>query len=329
LYKGWVKFTNEETSYKESKNEEDKAWPPRFWKFILKTEGGEVAFVDARRLARIRLLDCEGSELRKTKPLSDNGPDPVLDKDVFTETWLREKMKKKRIPVKSFLLDQGNISGIGNWVADETLYNAKLHPEQYTDTFTDEQINTLHTSIEYVCDFAVKVLADSSKFPDDWIFKHRWDKKKGNTSKLPNGETMTYLTVGGRTSAIVPSVQKKTGKVAAEVEPDALDGAAIPVEDTKPVKGGKAKTKRKAGNEVSGQADKKVKSEVSKETKPATGKGVQQIEVNKEELGEIAGKKIRNGTGKKASGVKKEAETDEGSVTTESAGRRRSGRSIK
>ena len=62
-------------------------------------------------------------------------------------------------------------------------------------------------------------MADSDKFPEHWLFKHRWSKgKKNKQSSLPNGEKITFLTVGGRTSAVVPSVQKKTGPVAGDVK---------------------------------------------------------------------------------------------------------------
>ena len=103
-------------------------------------------------------------------------------------------------------------------VRDEVLYHAKLHPEQYSDTFSSAQLKQLHTSIIYVCKTAVDLLADSSKFPDEWLFKHRWGKgKKDSPTSLPNGAKITFLTVGGRTSCVVPSVQKKTGAVAGDI----------------------------------------------------------------------------------------------------------------
>jgi len=85
----------------------------------LETDGSpkvEAAFTDARRFARIRLVDCAAENIRKTTPLKENGPDPVIDRDILTEEWLEKKMKSKHVPVKALLLDQVNISGIGNWV---------------------------------------------------------------------------------------------------------------------------------------------------------------------------------------------------------------------
>ncbi len=99
------------------------------------------------------------------------------------------------------------------------MYDAKIHPEQYSNTLTPAQIKQLHKSIHYVCSFAVDNLADSSKFPEEWLFKHRWGKgKKDSSTTLPNGSKFVFLTVGGRTSCVVPSVQKKTGPVAGDVK---------------------------------------------------------------------------------------------------------------
>ena len=102
------------------------------------------------------------------------------------------------------------------------MYDAKIHPEQYSNTLTSAQTKQLHKSIHYICSFAVDNLADSSKFPEEWLFKHRWGKgKKDSSTTLPNGSKFVYLTVGGRTSCVVPSVQKKTGPVAGDIKNEA------------------------------------------------------------------------------------------------------------
>lgn len=244
---GWMKFNVEDTAYyKQAKEEEGKPqeWPPnpKWTKFLWKCdaegdrEACEVAFVDPRRLARIRLVDCEADKIRDATPLKENGPDPVRDKDILTVDWLSALTKRKRVPIKALLLDQANISGVGNWVADEILYQARIHPEQYSNTFSDAQIKALHDALTSVCTIAVETLADSKKFPDDWIMKYRWDKGKKDSNVLPNGEKIVHITVGGRTSAVVPSRQKKTGAVAGDVDEADL-------EDEKPAKGKKRKSK--------------------------------------------------------------------------------------
>ncbi|KAF7196465.1 Formamidopyrimidine-DNA glycosylase [Pseudocercospora fuligena] len=228
---GWIKFSTEETFYYKQAVEEDKKpeeWPPneKWTKWLIKCdkEGGrepvEVAFVDARRLGRIRLIDCDADNIRKVSPLKENGPDPVIDKDTLTVEWLSDLLNRKKVPIKALLLDQANISGVGNWVADEILYQARIHPEQYCNTFDQDQIKRIHDSLIGVCTTACELLADSSKFPEDWLMKYRWDKGKKEKNVLPNGNKIEHLTVGGRTSAIVPAVQKKTAAVAGDINGD-------------------------------------------------------------------------------------------------------------
>ena len=120
---GWFKIRGLETAYyKPTKPAPADDWPPKYWKFSFKTleELGkpvtEAAFVDFRRFGRVRLVDCPAEELRSTTPLKENGPDPVIDKDILTVEWLAEKCAAKKLPIKALLLDQGNVSGIGNWV---------------------------------------------------------------------------------------------------------------------------------------------------------------------------------------------------------------------
>lgn len=120
---GWLKIKGEETYYHPENNTDgrNEEWPPKFWKFQLETEDDtgskkEAAFTDARRLGRVRLVDCPSDEIRDNTPLKENGPDPVADKQLVTEQWLRAKLSKKKVPVKAFLLDQAQISGLGNWM---------------------------------------------------------------------------------------------------------------------------------------------------------------------------------------------------------------------
>jgi formamidopyrimidine-DNA glycosylase len=58
--------------------------------------------------------------------------------------------------------------------ADEVLYHARVHPEQRCHTLTDEQTAALHYQTSEVCRIAVSVNADNTKFPDTWLFNHRW-----------------------------------------------------------------------------------------------------------------------------------------------------------
>ncbi|KAK3316159.1 hypothetical protein B0H66DRAFT_560579 [Apodospora peruviana] len=341
---GWVHIKGDRTAYtnyyKKMKPEELDMWPPKFWKFQLKTDDDspvEVAFTDPRRFGRVRLVDCPGESIRQHSPLVENGPDPVVDTDIFTEEFLKNKMRSRHVPVKALLLDQAFISGIGNWVGDEVLYHAKLHPEQYCDEFNDDQITDLYKSIRYVCQLAVDKLGDSDQFPEHWLFNYRWGKgKKGAAGALPNGEKLAFLTVGGRTSCYAPNIQKKTGRVVPGVEEEPL-GADI---GARPKKASKTKLSKGVkiepveSEEEESKSKKSSKQKVDKAAKavkkeaPAPKNKRKAEEAEEEEAEEEKPKPAKKG---KTSSTKKGAvanggDLEEGKTTESMAARRRSGR---
>lgn len=160
---------------------------------------------------------------------------------------------------------------------DEILYHAKIHPEQYSNTLSEDQIKHLHSAMHYVCATSVDLLADSEKFPEDWLFKHRWEKgKKNHPAVLPNGEKITFLTVGGRTSAVVPSVQKKTGPVAKEADNEDANDAK-----------GNNKRKRTAPKQ---ESDSEVEEEILKK-KPGSKKESKKETPIKEEEDTASGRR--------------------------------------
>ncbi|RVW92019.1 Formamidopyrimidine-DNA glycosylase [Vitis vinifera] len=79
---------------------------------------------------------------------------------------------------KGSTVDPSYIAGIGNWLADEVLYHARIHPLQVASSLTRESCETLHRCIKQVIEKAMEVGADSSQFPSNWIF-HSREKKPG------------------------------------------------------------------------------------------------------------------------------------------------------
>jgi len=197
--------------YKASKHKHTEEWPPRFMKFAIHLVNTEdrseavVAFCDARRLGRIRLA---ASPLKEA-PISELGFDPILSMPALEK--FAASVTRRSCPVKALLLDQSFSAGVGNYLADEILYHARIHPEQRINQLSIAQLASLHFQISEVCKIAVEVNADDSKYPGNWLFHHRWGKgKKANhTMKLPSGEpaTIKWITVGGRTSAYVAELQ--------------------------------------------------------------------------------------------------------------------------
>ncbi|CAN7084230.1 unnamed protein product [Brassica oleracea var. botrytis] len=192
------------TKYKRSAVKDSEEWPSKYSKFFVELDDGlELSFTDKRRFAKVRLLENPVS----VRPISELGPDALLEPITVDE--FAKSLAKKKITIKPLLLDQGFISGIGNWIADEVLYQARIHPLQTASSLSKEQCEALHTSIKEVIEKAVEVDAESSQFPSNWIF-HAREEKPGKA--FVDGKKIDFITAGGRTTAYVPELQKLSGK---------------------------------------------------------------------------------------------------------------------
>lgn len=184
----------------------DDQWPPRFCKFEVVLDNDlSICFTDPRRLATIKILQRPLEEL----PILKLGLDPLLDK-LPSEEDLFEMMKNMKVPIKSLLLDQEKIfCGIGNYLADEILYQSKIHPESKCNELTLNLIHQLKDKVSCVIETAVEYSLREEEFPSDWLFHYRWSKRNKNQACMPDGNKIQFITIGGRTSAIVPNVQHK------------------------------------------------------------------------------------------------------------------------
>jgi formamidopyrimidine-DNA glycosylase len=180
---------------------DDEEGRPRFLKLLLEVRGGRgIAFTDARRLGRIWLGPEPGDEPRVQRLGRD-----ALD-DLPTTKELAALFARRKIPIKAVLLDQGTLAGLGNWLADEVLYQARIAPQRLTSSLDASEVSALRRAIRTVVGRAVTVGADHRRFPRTWLFKHRWGGSRG--SQQINGHPIRRDVVGGRTTAWVPAVQK-------------------------------------------------------------------------------------------------------------------------
>jgi len=114
---------------------------------ITLADGRRLFFNDTRKFGRLQLVGTG------TDPLASLGPEP-LD-DAFTADVLRRQLRGKRRMIKSLLLDQTTVAGLGNIYVDESLWQAKIHPERRADTLSAAEISRLHTAIRDVLQRAV------------------------------------------------------------------------------------------------------------------------------------------------------------------------------
>jgi formamidopyrimidine-DNA glycosylase len=121
----------------------------------------------------------------------------------------RKALKERRRAFKALLLDQGFAAGVGNWVADEAHFAARLDPRRPADSLDQTEASRLLAALREVIRRAMKVDADSLRFPRHWLFHVRWNRKKETVTA--RGGIVRFLTVGGRTTAWGPAVQGKWG----------------------------------------------------------------------------------------------------------------------
>jgi formamidopyrimidine-DNA glycosylase len=148
----------------------------------------------------VRLRD----DPENTLPISALGFDPLLD--LPSPTRFAAMLRARSAPVKAVLMDQGFSAGVGNWIADEVLYQAKIDPRRRASDLSEAEAKAIRAKLRHVCAFAVKVNAEKSKFPKSWLFHTRWGRRKD--AQCAQGHPIEHITVAGRTTAWVPGVQK-------------------------------------------------------------------------------------------------------------------------
>ena len=162
-------------------------------------DGVRLGYRCLRRIGRVRLF----TDPEREEPIASLGFDPLLD--LATPDEFAEALARRRGPIKSILLDQSFAAGVGNWIADEILFQARVHPRTRGCDLDRDQVKRLRARMKAIVDKAVAVDADASRFPKRWLFHHRWGKRAD--ARTAAGDPVTFATIGGRTTAWVPAVQ--------------------------------------------------------------------------------------------------------------------------
>jgi len=158
---------------------------------VLFQKGAALVFSDPRLFGRI--LFQKG---RCDPDWWTNRPPDLLSPD-FTKAALAVfLLRRKAAPIKAVLLMQERFPGLGNWMADEILWQARLHPSTPGGKVAD--VARLWKTIRSVCRDALRVIgANWADPPDDWLFNHRW--RDGGTCPRCGLELLRQ-DIGGRTT---------------------------------------------------------------------------------------------------------------------------------
>jgi len=175
--------------------------PARHEHLVLVMEKVALVFVDPRMFGKV--LFHKGQALPDWwAGLAPQPQDPAFDKKRLRSILSQHP----RQPLKGLLLDQAAFPGVGNWMADEILWRARIHPADRPIHLSPYKQGRLFAEIKSVCQDALQVIGtDWGDPPDSWLFNHRW--KRGGTCPA-SGHPLVHETIGGRTTCYCPAIQK-------------------------------------------------------------------------------------------------------------------------
>jgi formamidopyrimidine-DNA glycosylase len=182
--------------------------------FILTLSNGKhLALSDMRKFAKITLLSTK--DARDSKHLADLGPEPLEKKFTF-KIFVGQLGKRETGRIKTVLMDQRLISGIGNIYSDEALWLASINPEERVHNIPEEKLKKLYTSIlavlEKGIDFKGYSTSDYRNIdgkPGEFSHQHNAYRKTGDRCGKPGCKGGILRKVVGGRSAHFCSVHQK------------------------------------------------------------------------------------------------------------------------
>lgn len=180
---------------------------PRFARILFFFQNGfRLAFICPRKFERLGLVSDPDSYLKKKK-LGRDGLEVTVDE-------LAAVFRKKAAPIKPVLMDQATVAGLGNWIVDEVLFQASIHPERRANGLSPEETARIHEAIQLVLTTAIHHEADYARFPKRFLIHARawaaspYDDPQDHTRCPACGGELTIKPVGGRTTYFCPKCQK-------------------------------------------------------------------------------------------------------------------------
>ncbi|MBO1324222.1 bifunctional DNA-formamidopyrimidine glycosylase/DNA-(apurinic or apyrimidinic site) lyase [Acetobacter sp. TBRC 12305] len=189
--------------------------PPHEHVVLSMDDAGRCAYIDPRRFGMLTVIPTQDEE--RFALLAGMGPEP-LSAD-FTPRTLLDAFSGRRTPIKTALLDQKVVAGLGNIYVSEALYRAGIHPQMLAAKLTGPQARKLVKAIRAVLEEAIAAGGSSLK---DYVrpggelgyFQHAWQvyNKKGKPCPRcpgpPQCHGVEQITQAGRSSFFCPRFQK-------------------------------------------------------------------------------------------------------------------------
>lgn len=169
---------------------------PRYTQLSVEFENGsELDYVAPRKLGRIALADSpqDWSAARQL------GPDAL---QIGEEDFL-ELAGGRRGQIKSWLMDQHSIAGIGNYYSDEILYQCRIHPKRKLDTLEKSDYRKIYRKMRSILETAIDKNAEPGELPNSFLLPQR--RKGGHCPRCDT--VLKTIEAAGRTAWYCPHCQ--------------------------------------------------------------------------------------------------------------------------
>jgi formamidopyrimidine-DNA glycosylase len=189
---------------------ESEAYPPHTHLILQLEAQANLLFIDPRTFGRIALLPHE--DYSQLPGLAAIGIDPTLPEEYQWEK-VKDLFRGNR-PVKSFLLDQSILAGIGNIYADESLFRAKIHPLRLVSSLTTREKKRLFTVIQDILNEAIEcggttILTFMDSHKNHGNFQSHLQVYGKENSPCPHCSSLIHkITIAGRSAHFCPHCQK-------------------------------------------------------------------------------------------------------------------------
>lgn len=179
----WFEDPDRETDY-----------PKVLWHF---EDDGVLIFDCMRKLGQVRLVE-EPDDWISEKGL---GPDALSEG--FDRTAFREALSGRRGYLKSALMNQEIMAGVGNEFSDEILFQRKLHPKTKVKALSEKELEAVHDTLTHVMETAISARMETENLPGRFLLPHR---DEGAECPRCGGE-IRRIEVSGRGSYFCPECQ--------------------------------------------------------------------------------------------------------------------------
>ncbi len=166
----------------------------------------QMHYWDVRKFGRFYYVKDEKQILGRL------GPEPLSES--WTSESFADALRHHRAPIKSTLLNQGVVAGLGNIYADEALFFAGIHPLRPASSLTTEEVQQLHHAVRYVLRQALKARGSTfstyrrpNEETGNYQLQHQVFRRTGQPCPIC-GTPIERIKVGGRSTHFCPECQR-------------------------------------------------------------------------------------------------------------------------